>query len=138
MIVGGGKQELFNVVLALVGPGDEVIIPVPYWVSFPDQVAFAGGMAMFARTDGRITIVPRSGLEPGPARPATRGVILNSPCNPTGAVIHEAELRRSSSGAGRAICSSSSTRRTSCSSTAATSTSPRSGGSINIPRPSSS
>ena len=47
----GGKQELFNVVLSLVEEGDEVIIPAPYWVSFPDQVQFAGGIPVFAKTE---------------------------------------------------------------------------------------
>jgi aspartate aminotransferase len=90
----GGKQELFNLALALVREGDEVIIPSPYWVSFPDQVAFAGGKPVFAAAD------PRNGFRPAfaeieaVATDRTRGVILNSPCNPTGAVIREAELAK--------------------------------------------
>jgi len=90
----GGKQELFNVTLALVAEGDEVIIPSPYWVSFPDQVAFAGGTPRFAETD------PQNGFRPTfadierAATDRTRGVIINSPHNPTGAVIHESELRK--------------------------------------------
>ena len=90
----GGKQELFNVTLALVAEGDEVIIPSPYWVSFPDQVAFAGGTPRFAETD------PQNGFRPTladierAASERTRGVIINSPHNPTGAVIHENELRK--------------------------------------------
>jgi aspartate aminotransferase len=89
----GGKQELFNLALALVRPGDEVIIPSPYWVSFPDQVAFAGGTPVFAQTSAenhfRVTLesIDAAGSD------RTRGVILNSPCNPTGAVIREEELR---------------------------------------------
>src|SRR5437868_6674989 len=54
----GGKQELFNLALALFGEGDEVIIPSPYWVSFPDQVQFAGGIPVFAKTD------PHNGFRP--------------------------------------------------------------------------
>ena len=90
----GGKQELFNVTLALVAEGDEVIIPSPYWVSFPAQVSFAGGTPKFAKTD------PQNGFRPtladieSVASDRTRGVIINSPCNPTGAVINETELRR--------------------------------------------
>jgi aspartate aminotransferase len=90
----GGKQELFNVALALVSDGDEVIIPSPYWVSFPDQVSFAGGTPVFAKCD------PDNGFRPtladieSVASERTRGVIINSPCNPTGAVISENELRR--------------------------------------------
>jgi aspartate aminotransferase len=90
----GGKQELFNIMLALVSEGDEVIIPSPYWVSFPDQVAFAGGKPVFARLDPDNQFRARfSDIEAvGTAR--TRGVILNSPCNPTGAVIQESELEQ--------------------------------------------
>lgn len=90
----GGKQELFNVMLALIQEGDEVIIPAPYWVSFPDQVAFAGGKPVFAELD------PGSGFRATFAdiearlTDRTRGVILNSPNNPTGAVIRASELAR--------------------------------------------
>ena len=95
VIVGsGGKQELFNTMLALVGEGDEVIVPVPYWVSFPDQVTFAGGIPVFAPTRRENHYRPTlEDVEPY-VTPATRGVILNSPCNPSGAVIEEEQLRR--------------------------------------------
>ncbi|MBV8543549.1 MAG: pyridoxal phosphate-dependent aminotransferase [Acidobacteria bacterium] len=90
----GGKQELFNVTLALVDKGDEVIIPSPYWVSFPDQVQFAGGTPVFAATDPQNEFRPTfAGIE-AVATERTRGVIINSPCNPTGAVIAEKELHR--------------------------------------------
>jgi len=90
----GGKQELFNVTLALVDEGDEVIIPSPYWVSFPDQVQFAGGTPVFAATDPQNDFRPTfAGIEAA-ATDRTRGVIINSPCNPTGAVIAEKELHR--------------------------------------------
>lgn len=88
----GGKQALFNAILSLVQEGDEVIIPVPYWVSFPDQVLFAGGKPVFAPLD------PGTGLRPTAEaiRPfitsSTRALILNSPSNPSGAVIDRAEL----------------------------------------------
>jgi aspartate aminotransferase len=90
----GGKQELFNLALALVEAGDEVVIPSPYWVSFPDQVLFAGGKPVFARTD------PAAGFRPTLEdirrvfSDRTRAVVLNSPCNPTGAVISPAELEK--------------------------------------------
>jgi aspartate aminotransferase len=90
----GGKQELFNVTLALVDEGDEVIIPSPYWVSFPDQVQFAGGTPVFARTDPQNEFRPAFADIEAAATERTRGVIINSPCNPTGAVIAEKELRR--------------------------------------------
>ena len=90
----GGKQELFNVTMALVDKGDEVIIPSPYWVSFPDQVQFAGGTPVFARTDPQNEFRPTFADIEAAATERTRGVIINSPCNPTGAVIAEKELRR--------------------------------------------
>ena len=89
----GGKQELFNVVLSLVEPGDEVIIPSPYWVSFPDQVQFAGGIPVFAKTEAPRFRPTFESIE-AVASERTRGVIINSPCNPTGAVIEESELER--------------------------------------------
>jgi aspartate aminotransferase len=88
----GGKQELFNVTLALVDEGDEVIIPSPYWVSFPDQVQFAGGTPVFARTDPQNDFRPTLADIEAASSERTRGVIINSPCNPTGAVIAEKEL----------------------------------------------
>jgi aspartate aminotransferase len=90
----GGKQELFNLMLALVGDGDEVIIPAPYWVSFPDQIAFAGGTPVFAHGDVANRLRPRLEDIERVSTKRTRGVILNSPCNPTGAVIREEELHR--------------------------------------------
>ncbi|HEV7425032.1 MAG TPA: pyridoxal phosphate-dependent aminotransferase [Thermoanaerobaculia bacterium] len=90
----GGKQELFNVTMALVDEGDEVIIPSPYWVSFPDQVQFAGGTPVFAPTDPQNDFRPTFADIEAAATERTRGVIINSPCNPTGAVIAEKELQR--------------------------------------------
>lgn len=88
----GGKQELFNLMMALVREGDEVIIPSPYWVSFPDQVAFAGGTPVFAELSSEDHFRPTMAAIEKVATERTRGVILNSPCNPTGAVIRESEL----------------------------------------------
>ena len=89
----GGKQELFNLTLALVADGEDVIIPSPYWVSFPDQVTFAGGTPVFSRTEPSEHFRPTLASIERVATSRTRGVILNSPCNPTGAVIAEDELR---------------------------------------------
>src|SRR5438874_7119064 len=89
----GGKQELFNVVLSLVEPGDEIIIPSPYWVSFPDQVQFAGGTPVYAETKAPKFRPTFEAIE-AVSSERTRGVIINSPCNPTGAVIAPSELER--------------------------------------------
>jgi aspartate aminotransferase len=90
----GAKQELFNLMLALIEPGDEVIIPSPYWVSFPDQVSFAGGTPVFAKGDPLNNFRPALHEIEAVASDRTRAVIINSPNNPTGAVIHENELKR--------------------------------------------
>jgi aspartate aminotransferase len=88
----GGKQALFNLFLALVDPGDEVILPAPYWVSYPEQVMLAGGTTRFVQTD------PGRGFALDPARveaaitARTVGIVLNSPNNPTGAVLDQATL----------------------------------------------
>jgi len=90
----GGKQELFNLMLAFVSEGDEVVIPSPYWVSFPDQVSFAGGRPVFALTERANHFRPTLESIAAVTTSRTRGVILNSPCNPTGAVMTESELKK--------------------------------------------
>jgi len=94
IVVGGGaKQVIFNALLATINDGDEVIIPAPYWVSYPDMVAFAGGTPVF------IACPASQGFKLNPAdlakaiTPKTKWLILNSPSNPTGAVYSESELK---------------------------------------------
>ena len=89
----GAKHVLYNLAMVLVDPGDEVIIPGPYWVTYPTQVEMAGGVPVIIPTTAeegfRITgAVLRRYLTP-----ATKGIILNSPCNPTGAVYTPEELK---------------------------------------------
>lgn len=89
----GGKHTLFNALVATVEPGDEVIIPAPYWVSYPDIVAFAGGTPVFVEGPAA------QGYKITPAQleaaitSATRWLILNSPSNPSGAAYTAAELK---------------------------------------------
>jgi aspartate aminotransferase len=89
----GGKHTLFNALVATVEPGDEVIIPAPYWVSYPDIVNFAGGTPVFIKAAAaqNYKIMPAQ-LEAA-ITPRTRWLILNSPSNPTGAAYTEQELR---------------------------------------------
>lgn len=89
----GGKHTLFNALVATVDAGDEVIIPAPYWVSYPDIVQFAGGTPVIikAGADQNYKIRPEQ-LEAA-ITPKTRWVILNSPSNPTGAAYTADELR---------------------------------------------
>jgi len=89
----GGKQVLFNALLATVNPGDEVIIPAPYWVSYPDIVLLAGGTPVFvtgAMANG-FKLMPDA-LEKA-ITPKTKWLILNSPSNPSGAAYAESELK---------------------------------------------
>jgi aspartate aminotransferase len=89
----GGKHTLFNALVATVEAGDEVIIPAPYWVSYPDIVSFAGGTPVFIKAAAvqNYKITPQQ-LEAA-ITPRTRWLILNSPSNPTGAAYAEHELR---------------------------------------------
>jgi aspartate aminotransferase len=89
----GGKHTLFNALVATVDVGDEVIIPAPYWVSYPDIVAFAGGTPVFIRAgvEQSFKITPEQ-LDAA-ITPKTRWVLLNSPSNPTGAAYSESELK---------------------------------------------
>ncbi len=89
----GGKHTLFNALVATVDAGDEVIVPAPYWVSYPDVVQFAGGMPVFiaAGADQNYKITPEQ-LDAAITE-RTKWVILNSPSNPTGAGYTRAELR---------------------------------------------
>lgn len=88
----GGKHTLFNALCATVDAGDEVIIPAPYWVSYPDIVAYAGGTPVFiAAGAGQGYKISPEQLEAA-ITPATRWLILNSPSNPTGAAYSANEL----------------------------------------------
>jgi aspartate aminotransferase len=88
----GGKQVLFNALIATLNPGDEVVIPAPYWVSYPDMVRLAGGTPVVvpATLERRFRITPES-LDAA-ITPRTKWLIFNSPSNPTGAGYGRAEL----------------------------------------------
>lgn len=89
----GAKHSLYNLIQVLCDPGDEVLIPTPYWVSYPEMVYLAGGMAVFVET------VQSEGFRLTPERlrkaitPKSKILILNSPSNPTGGILEERELR---------------------------------------------
>ena len=89
----GGKHTLFNAMVATIDAGDEVVIPAPYWVSYPDVVQFAGGVPVYiaAGADQAYKITPEQ-LDAA-ITPRTKWVILNSPSNPTGAAYSAAELK---------------------------------------------
>ena len=89
----GGKQILYNALMATLNPGDEVIIPAPYWVSYPDMVLLAGGEPVAVETsiDTAFKLTPEK-LEAA-ITPKTKWFIFNSPSNPTGAGYTHAELK---------------------------------------------
>lgn len=93
IVSSGAKQTIYNLCMAVLDPGDEVIIPAPYWVSYPDMVMLADGLPVmpFAGANQGYKITPRQ-LEAS-ITPKSRLLLLNSPCNPTGAAYTRAELR---------------------------------------------
>ena len=92
-IATGGKQILYNALMATLNPGDEVIIPAPYWVSYPDMVLLAGGTPVAVETtlENSFKLTPEQ-LEAA-ITPKTKWFIFNSPSNPTGAGYHRDELK---------------------------------------------
>jgi aspartate aminotransferase len=89
----GGKQAIFNGIVTLIDPGDEVLIPSPYWVTFPEIVAFAGGRSVFIDTEPTGFQLTAELLE---AHISSRSklLIINSPCNPTGRAVPPDQFRR--------------------------------------------
>jgi aspartate aminotransferase len=93
IMTAGGKQALFNTALALFNAGDEVITHAPYWPTLTEQVKLADATPVLVRTDPSDGFAIRSGPILGAITERTRGIIINSPCNPTGALITEDEMR---------------------------------------------
>jgi aspartate aminotransferase len=93
MATSGGKQAIFNAVVSLIDPGDEVLMATPYWVTFPEVVIFAGGVPVFIETEETGFVLSAAQVERA-ITPRTKLIILNSPCNPSGRVIPPAEFRK--------------------------------------------
>jgi aspartate aminotransferase len=94
LITVGGKHAIFNLVQALVNPGDEVVIPVPYWVTYKDVVNYAGGKCVFVDTDEDAGFTLTAAMIEPYLTARTRMVIINSPSNPSGAVMDRAEFEK--------------------------------------------
>jgi aspartate aminotransferase len=88
----GGKNAVFNAICSLINSGDEVVVPSPYWVSYPDIVKYAGGAPVFVETRERDGFVINAQQIERAITPRTKIVIINSPNNPTGAVIPNDEF----------------------------------------------
>lgn len=90
----GGKHAIFNTTQALVNEGDEVIIPVPYWVTYKDVVNYAGGKCVFVETDEKEHFALRASQVEAAITPKTRLIMVNSPCNPSGALVEREEFEK--------------------------------------------
>lgn len=90
----GGKLALFNAIQVLVDHGDEVILPVPYWVSFKDIIQYAGGKVVYLETSEAENFRLTADAIEAAITPKTKAIILNSPSNPSGAVVSPADLER--------------------------------------------
>lgn len=89
----GGKHTLFNALVATLNPGDEVIVPAPYWVSYPDVVQFAGATPVVVAAGAAQGYKLTPAMLEAAITPRTKWLILNSPSNPTGAAYTAAELK---------------------------------------------
>lgn len=90
----GGKHSLFNAFLTLIDSGDEVIIPAPYWVTYPEQVVFAEGKPVIVETKESEGFKLKADAVKAALTPRTKALVLNSPSNPTGAVYDAEELEK--------------------------------------------
>jgi aspartate aminotransferase len=89
----GGKQVIYNALMATLNPGDEVVIPAPYWVSYPDMVLLAGGTPVVAEASSQTGYKLTPDQLEAAITPRTKWLIFNSPSNPTGAAYSRAELK---------------------------------------------
>ena len=92
-VSSGGKQVIFNAMLATLNPGDEVVIPVPYWVSYPEIVRLCDATPVYARADASTGFKLRPEVLEAAITPRTKWLILNTPSNPTGTAYSAAELK---------------------------------------------
>jgi aspartate aminotransferase len=88
----GGKLALFNAIQVLVDHGDEVILPVPYWVSFKDIIQYAGGVPVFVESREEENFRVTAAMIEAAITPRTKCIVLNTPSNPSGAVVSRADL----------------------------------------------
>ena len=93
IVATGGKHILYNALLATLNPGDEVVIPRPYWVSYPEMVGLCGGTAVFAETRMEDGFKLQAAELERVLTPKTKWIILNSPSNPSGAAYSRTEMK---------------------------------------------
>jgi aspartate aminotransferase len=93
LVTNGGKHSLYNLMMATIDPGDEVIIPAPYWLSYPEMVKLAGGVPVIVPTDSSTGYKITAAALDAAITPKTKLFILNSPSNPSGVVYPRADLQ---------------------------------------------
>jgi aspartate aminotransferase len=93
IVTNGGKHSLYNLMMALIEPGDEVIIPAPYWLSYPEMVKLASGKPVIVRTDASTGYKITPEQLSAAITPKTKLFVLNTPSNPTGMVYTPAEIK---------------------------------------------
>ncbi len=94
LVTVGGKQAIFEAVVATINHGEEVVLPVPYWVSYLDIIHYAGGKAVLLETKEEENFAIRADAVEAAITPRTRMIIINSPSNPTGSVMRREEMEK--------------------------------------------
>lgn len=94
VVTVGGKHTIFNLTQVLLNEGDEVIIPVPYWVTYKDVVNYAGGKCVFVQTDEAEGFTLHASAIEAAITPKTRLIIINSPSNPSGGLVEREEFEK--------------------------------------------
>lgn len=94
VVTVGGKHSIFNAISVLIQNGDEVILPAPYWVSFPDIIKYAGGTPVIVETRAEDGFAAKAADIEKAITPKTKIVIINSPCNPSGGVVDGPEFEK--------------------------------------------
>ena len=94
VVTVGGKHAVFNLVQVLINPGDEVIIPVPYWVTYQDVVRYAGAKCVFVETDEQSGFLLTAAMVEKAITPKTKLIIINSPNNPSGGLLEREEFEK--------------------------------------------
>ena len=92
LVSDGAKHSLYNLFMAIIDPGDEVIIPAPYWVSYPDMVMLAGGKPVIVETKEADDFAVNADAVRAAVTSKTRAIVLNNPSNPTGAIYSRAQI----------------------------------------------
>ncbi len=93
IVSNGAKQSIFNAVMALIDPGDEVLLPAPFWVSYPAMVNYAGGVCIEIPTSIETNYKVTAEVLQSYITPKTKLIIFSSPCNPSGSVMSESEIK---------------------------------------------